>query len=87
MTLGAVTVTPDENRPHPASGTAKAVAAIAFAACLAAPRRRRCLLPASHLTRQSLGPAAGYGSRYGAASPRNGDQNDDPERVRLTLEA
>jgi len=69
MTLGAVTVTPDENSPHPASGKAKAAAATAVAACLAAPRRRRCLLSASHLTRQSLGPAAGCGSRYGTASP------------------
>ncbi len=87
MTLGAVTVTPDEKSPHPASGTAAAVAATAVAARLAVPRRRRCPLSASHFTRQSLGPAAGCGSRYGAASPRCEDQKEDSERTRLTLAA
>jgi hypothetical protein len=69
MTLGAVTVTPEDKSPHPASGTTAAVAATAVATRLAGPRRRRCPLPASHFTRQSLGPAAGCGSRYGKASP------------------
>jgi hypothetical protein len=49
ITLGAVTVTPDEKSPHPASGTLNPAAATAEATC------RRTRLP-SDLTRQSLGP-------------------------------
>src|SRR5690348_994902 len=56
MTLGEVTVTPDENRPHPASGTANATAPAAGAIPPPGPRRRR-LLSARHLTRPILGPA------------------------------
>jgi hypothetical protein len=88
ITLGAVTVTPEEKSPHPASGTPNATAAAAVAARrLAGPRRRRAVVSASHLTRQSLGPADGCGSRYGAASPRHEDLETDPERMRLTLTA
>jgi hypothetical protein len=68
ITLGAVTVTPDEKSPHPASGTANAAAAAAVAIRPAGPRRPD-LSSASHLTRQSLGPAASCGGRSGAASP------------------
>jgi hypothetical protein len=53
MTLGEVTVTPDEKSPHPASGTANAAAASTLAARLAGPRRRRRLLSTRHLTARS----------------------------------
>jgi hypothetical protein len=76
--LGAVTVTPDEKSPHPASGTASATAATAVAARLAGPRRRRALISASHFTRQSLGPGAGCGSRYGALTSRRSDLANHP---------
>lgn len=59
MTLGEVTVTPDENSPHPASGTANASAPAAAVTRPAGRRRRRCLLSARHLTRPILGPAGG----------------------------
>jgi hypothetical protein len=55
ITLGAVTVTPEEKSPHPASGTANAAAAPARAIRLAGPRRR-CLESARHVTRPILGP-------------------------------
>lgn len=79
ITLGEVTVTPDEKSPHPVTGTANAAAATVLATRLAGPRRR-ALKSASHFTRQSLGPAAGCGSRYGAASHRDEPLIDDPER-------
>ena len=78
MTLGAVTVTPEEKSPQPASGTANAVTATAVATRLAGPRRQRCPVCASHLTRQSLGPVAGFGSRYGAASRHGGGKRRIP---------
>ena len=87
ITLGAVTVTPDEKSPHPASGTANAAAATAVAARLPGSRRRPAPVSASHLTRQSLGPGAGCGSRYGAASPRGEDLESNPERRGLALAA
>src|SRR5690349_538115 len=59
MTLGEVTVTPEENSPHPPSGTANATAPAAAAIRPAGPRGRRCLLSARHLTRPILGPAGG----------------------------
>src|ERR1700733_8504182 len=59
--------------PAQVSGTANAPAATAVATRPAGPRRRPALVSASHLTRQSLGPAAGCGSRNGAASPRRED--------------
>jgi hypothetical protein len=61
--LGAVTVTPEEKSPQPASGTAQQTAATARAARRARPRRRPDLEPASHFTRLILGPAAGCGGR------------------------
>jgi hypothetical protein len=82
-----VTVTPDEKSPQPASGTANAAAATAVATRLAGPRRRPALVSASHLTRQSLGPAAACGSRNGAASHRREDTEGDSERRRPTLAA
>src|SRR6202012_5406653 len=78
ITLGAVTVTPDEKSPQPASGTASATAATAVAARLAGPRRRRALISAAHFTRQSLGAGAGWGSRYGADSSRRADLANHP---------
>lgn len=87
ITLGAVTVTPDEKSPHPASGTANATAATAVAARPARPRRRPALVSAYHFTRQSLGPAAGCGSRNGAASLARESEKNYPERMRRPLAA
>src|ERR1700761_1724273 len=55
ITLGAVTVTPDEKSPHPATGTANPSAATACATRLAGPRCRR-LSSTFLLTRPILGP-------------------------------
>ncbi len=72
MTLGEVTVTPEEKSPQPASGTAQHTAAAARAARRARPRSPPGLESASHLTRPILGPAAGCGSRYARTAPWTG---------------
>jgi hypothetical protein len=63
ITLGAVTVTPVEKSPQPASGRLRAAAAPALASRLAGPRRRRGLESASRFTGLILGPGAGSGAR------------------------
>src|SRR5579859_1672116 len=77
ITAGVVTVTPDENSPHPASGKLSPSAAAAEAA--RRPRRRPAAASASDLTAQSLGPGSGCGDRYGAA--RAGRAGNNPERL------
>ena len=77
ITLGAVTVTPDEKSPHPASGTAKPTAATAVATRLPRPPAP-APSPRPISRRPILGPAAGCGSRYGAASPP--EDREYPER-------
>jgi hypothetical protein len=72
ITVGEVMVTPDENSPHPASGTAQPSATAARAIRAASPRR-----DVTSLTRPILGPDGGWGARLIA---REKNIKDYPER-------